>query len=103
MRSSRPHQPWAGHVPGRRIAPSQSPNWLKTEEGVIARAFEVAAVGCPFMFPIYGALGAVHVKDDPLVLGVSYGPIYPLLVRLPQPLHVPFADRDLGLKSAQGG
>jgi hypothetical protein len=39
-------------------------------------------VGCPFLPPIYRALGTVHVQYDPLMLGSSHGSIYPCSIQL---------------------
>jgi hypothetical protein len=70
-----PHFPppvGAVHTPRRRAqCPFAVSKLVEAEERVVADALEVAVVGGTFLVTVYGALGAVHVQDNPPVGLVS--------------------------------
>jgi len=92
----------AMHIAWPQHCPLTITELVENEERIIVHAFEVAVVGCPFLFPINRALRAIHVQDGLPVWGLLPWPGLPTRGLAAQPRQVLLSYKDLSLKAAQG-
>ena len=85
-------------MPGRGALPSRSPNWLSTNEGLVAGAAKVAIVRRAFLLAVGWTGAAVHVEDDRPRRSPVVHPVDPGAAEVAQRRRVLVGGQKLGLE-----